>query len=66
MIARIIIKAMSVLAGAAFAMIVVVGCNPEEPAPPSAAAPAVKPGPTPAPGGAPSATPAAKEETKKP
>jgi len=41
---KIGIKALSLLAGAVFAMIVVVGCNPEEPAPPSTPTTPSKPG----------------------
>jgi len=66
--ARIGIKALSLLASAAFAMIVVVGCNPEEPTPSASPTPAVKSTPGPAAGKTPtpSATPTAKDETKKP
>ncbi len=68
MIARIGIKAVSLFAGHLFAMVVVVGCNPEEPAPPST--PATPPKATAGDGAskapAPSATPTAKDETKKP
>ncbi|MGO9467140.1 MAG: hypothetical protein ACLQIB_55605 [Isosphaeraceae bacterium] len=66
MIAKIGIKAWSLLAGAVFAMIVVVGCNPEEPAPTTTPTAGPKAGA--APSTAPKAVtpPATKEETKKP
>jgi hypothetical protein len=68
-IAKIGIKAFSLLASAVFAMIVVVGCNPEEPAPSAApSTPAPKPSagapPTKEPGAM--APPATKGEEKKP
>jgi len=66
--AKIGIKAFSLLASALFAMIVVVGCNPEEPATTATPTPSNKPGagaaPTKAP--APTAPPTTKEEPKKP
>jgi len=65
-IARIGIKALSLLTSAVFAMIIVVGCNPEEPPPASTPAGAPKPAagaaPTKAP--APTATPTTKPEEK--
>jgi hypothetical protein len=69
--AKLGIKAFSLFVSALFAMVVVVGCNPEEPAPSAAPAGAPKAGPGPAAPGAgkapaPSATPTAKDETKKP
>ena len=65
--ARIGIKALALFSSAALAMIVVVGCNPEEPAPSSTPTPAVKssPGPTPGQAPTPSATPTTKDEVKK-
>lgn len=67
MIAKIGIKALSLLASAVFAMIIVVGCNPEEPAPSAAPAnPAPKAGPAPAPGKDAMAPAPTKGEEKKP
>ncbi len=67
--AKIGIKAWSLLASAVFAMIVVVGCNPEEPAPTTTptAGPKATAGAPPTKAPAPTATPTTKpEETKKP
>ncbi len=61
--ARLGIKACALLASAVFAMIVVVGCNPEEPAP--SAAPSAAPKVGAAPGGAPAPTATPSKEAPK-